>query len=174
MKKYIKDFSNYTISDSGVITSYKNKKPKTMKQSISANGYKVVGLVGDNNVRKLMSVHRLVGLHFISNDENYLVINHKDGNKTNNCVSNLEWCTSEHNNKHAFDSGLNNGIGSGKNNHKSKAIDQLSLDGEYIQSFESARIAAKELGNKSQGNISMVCREERPNAYGFKWRFSKS
>ena len=55
---------------------------------------------------KTYRIHRLVAENFIENPNNYKVINHKDGNKTNNNVENLEWCTISHNTQHAINTGL--------------------------------------------------------------------
>lgn len=67
-------------------------------------------------------VHRLIAKAFINNPENLPFINHKDGNKLNNDVSNLEWCDSLHNNRHAVTTGLNKVFG--ENNNKSKLRDR--------------------------------------------------
>lgn len=67
--------------------------------------YKMVGL-NKNRVQSQISVHRLVALHFIPNPENKPQVNHIDGNKLNNDISNLEWVTAKENQKHAFRLGL--------------------------------------------------------------------
>lgn len=72
-------------------------RERILKARIGSHGYYVVGLRGYD--KKL--IHRLVGEAFISNPNNYNVINHKDGNKLNNSVLNLEWCTNLHNIRHA-------------------------------------------------------------------------
>jgi homing nuclease of hnh family with numod4 and ienr domains len=97
-----KRFSKYDVYEDGRVYSYKTNK--FLKHDISKKGYAHVVL--DN---KKWKVHRLVAYLFIPNP-NYenLMINHKDGNKLNNHVSNLEWCTAYENNKHARDTGLNN------------------------------------------------------------------
>lgn len=71
-----------------------------------------------NNKQKCFRVHRLVADHFISNPSNHKYINHIDGIKHNNYFRNLEWCSSSHNQKHAFKNGLKNNTG--KNNSNSK------------------------------------------------------
>lgn len=68
--------------------------------------YKAVNL-WKNGKSKPSNVHRLVAINFIKNDENKPCVNHIDGNKFNNNVSNLEWCTYSENNKHSFLTGLN-------------------------------------------------------------------
>ena len=73
---------------------------------INRYGYHRITL-SKNNIRINYSVHRLVALAFIENPNNKPFINHIDGNKVNNTVENLEWCTSGENNRHAFATGLN-------------------------------------------------------------------
>lgn len=76
-------------------------KPKIMKQCFTTTGYLMVNL--EHNFHR---VHRLVGVAFLSKDVDRTYINHKDGNRTNNTVENLEWCTAYENVHHAIDTGL--------------------------------------------------------------------
>lgn len=111
--KDIKDYEGfYQISDKGVIKSLhrfvscKDDTIKEVKETIintgnNGNGYLFVYL-WKNNKCKRYYVHRLVAKHFIPNPNNYLEINHKDRNKANNNVSNLEWCNSKQNKEHAI------------------------------------------------------------------------
>lgn len=78
----------------------KIKTGKTRNQQ----GYYQVRLGGRNG--KTMVLHRILAECFVDNPNGYNVVNHKDGNKSNCSISNLEWCTSSYNNKHAFDTGL--------------------------------------------------------------------
>lgn len=106
--KPIKNFKNkYYVSDTGLI---KNNKDKLLTPRPNKKGYLRVDL-WKNNKKKHYRVHRLVAMAFIPNPQNKPQVNHKDGNKQNNCVDNLEWCTNEENRKHAIANGLVRGRG---------------------------------------------------------------
>jgi len=100
--KQIKDYPNYSITEDGVIFSNITNKALA---PFNNNGYLRIGLSKDNKRKKFL-VHRLIAEAFIPNDQNNLLINHKDGNKMNNHISNLEWCTYSENLKHAYKIGL--------------------------------------------------------------------
>ena len=119
------------------------------------NGYIIVGL--DKNQ---YSLHRLIALTFLENPENKPVVNHIDGNKTNNDLSNLEWCTIAENNQHAIDTGL-------KQCYKRK-IGQYSIDGELVKEFNSIVEATNETGITS---IKQVLYGKQNTAGGFIWKY---
>lgn len=102
----IKDYPDYMINPYGEIISFRRKTPTFIKGKISNNGYRVVGLINKNGERKHLTVHRLVAITFIENKNEFPVINHKDGNKLNNHVENLEWCSISYNTQHAYDNGF--------------------------------------------------------------------
>lgn len=101
MKKQIKDYPNYWIYDNGDILNTNTQK--ILEGSIGEHGYKYYRL-SINNTKKMFYAHRLVAEHFIPNPDNKPVVNHKDGNKLNNDVNNLEWVTYSENTKHWKDS----------------------------------------------------------------------
>lgn len=119
--KDIENFPNYQISNLGRVkskgrytkTGIKNqekifRKEFIIKGYINKKGYKQVTLYDINNKPKTMRVHKLVALAFIKNKNNLLQINHKDGNKLNNEVNNLEWISNYENMQHAINNGLIN------------------------------------------------------------------
>lgn len=86
----------YQISSLGRV---KNNKGKILKLKTDTNNYLSIKL-SKLNRKKYHSIHRLVAIHFLPNPQNYPCVNHKDEQKQNNCVSNLEWCSYSHNNNY--------------------------------------------------------------------------
>ena len=102
----IANLENFEISKSGVIRNCNTLKIKS--QYISSTGYYMIS-VSKNNKSKSYRVHRLLAETFIpKNNEFQIFVNHIDGNKLNNCLENLEWCTHLENMQHAFKNGLAN------------------------------------------------------------------
>lgn len=105
----ITDFPNYQVSDSGEVVNIVTGKQ--LKPIHERTGYSHVTLCGDGR-HKQTSIHRLVAREFINNPENKPMVNHIDGNKANNHVDNLEWCTYSENMQHAYRTGLQKPIAS--------------------------------------------------------------
>ena len=95
--------SDYYITKKGIVVS---PKGMPLKPFDDTHGYECVHIYYNNGKRKCKKVHRLVMENLIDNPENYPCGNHIDGNKRNNNITNLEWCTYSHNNQHAYDIGL--------------------------------------------------------------------
>ena len=91
-----------TRSDTGALVFYKGK---LLKQAVNRYGYRTI-MVSVENIKKSFNCHRLVAKAFIPNPDSLPEVNHKDGNKQNNNVYNLEWCTSSYNQLHANRTGL--------------------------------------------------------------------
>lgn len=102
--KQIKKYPNYYATKEGLVFS--SKSNKFLKPSFDQQGYARVGIYIGNYKTKTIKIHRLIAETFINNPLNKKDVNHIDGNKSNNCVENLEWCTRSENIKHAYDNGL--------------------------------------------------------------------
>lgn len=178
----IPDFLDYFTSENGEVYSkhitsrnlngeFKLLKPwlAGMEHKKPGRGYLYVGLHINGKCKKI-AIHRLVALTFIPNPNNYKEVNHKDGNKSNNHFSNLEWCSRSGNAKHAFDTGLNNF----KPDNGKRPVEQLDRDGNLIRGFESIRAASRAVSRHSDcSSIGAACLGKRKTAYGFKWRFKQ-
>ena len=103
MRKQINGYNNYYIYDNGDVLNISTNK--ILKGSIGENGYKYYRLSKDNN-KTMFYAHRLVAEHFLENPNFLPIVNHKDGNKLNNQLSNLEWVSYSENTKHAHDNNL--------------------------------------------------------------------
>lgn len=167
----------YQVSNLGRIKSLK-RKGKIKNTQLDKDGYEHLSL-WHNSKAKRMSVHRIVAQAFIPNPENKPVVNHIDGNKTNNIVNNLEWCTRSENDIHAYKLGLRkvNKTGTGKfsklNGHSRKVYMLNKETQEIMQKFDSLADAGRYLKRKpnQMGSIAAQIRGERKTAYGYKWRY---
>lgn len=133
----LENYSNYIIYEDGKIYSlFKNIfLSPVLEDKI---GYYRVYLTGDNGVRKIFLVHRLVATAFIPNPENKPEVNHIDGNKLNNTLKNLEWVTKHENMKHAHSLKLrdNNGTGNPRNILTEKEVLEI-----YDKLLDGARVS---------------------------------
>jgi hypothetical protein len=147
------------------VNSFKNLKIKYnytyTKEPNDYNGYAHISIRFDEFGSKVIGIHRLVAAMFIPNPNNYNVVNHKDGNKLNNHVENLEWCTQKENIQHAINTGLRKG------NLKPIIITEIK-SGERFE-FKSISEAEKLLGMK---NISQILRRKnnRTKDYIFEYK----
>jgi len=109
--KFIEGFNNmYSIDKNGTVLSYQNGC-KIIKSHLNNKGYLKVRLQ-NNSKDKTITIHRLIALHFIPNPENKKTVNHKDGNKLNNSIENLEWATQGEQISHAYKLKLRDSSGS--------------------------------------------------------------
>ncbi|MBQ3502364.1 MAG: HNH endonuclease [Clostridia bacterium] len=112
--------NHYEISSNGRLKNLKTNR--ILKPSMVNTGYYTVRItLGSRNLKKHIIIHKAVAYTFLPNVYNYPEVNHKDGNKLNNNVENLEWCSSHYNQIHKYKNGLfdKNKI-KGINNHESK------------------------------------------------------
>ena len=139
-------------------------KGKYPKQHKNVKGYLTVGLCKDKKHKSVL-VHRLVALHFIPNPGMLDQVNHIDGDKTNDCVENLEWCTQVENAMHAVRTGL-------LKPHNEHRVVGTDSNGNKVY-FKSAAEAGRVLSIDS-GSICSVCTGYNPyrhTAGGYKWEY---
>lgn len=167
----IPGYENYMVSNLGRVKSLNYNgtgKEQIMKQHKAAGGYLRIKLF-KNKIPKSILVHRLVAMTFIPNPDNLPQINHKDENPENNCVENLEWCTSKYNIN--YGTRIEKYIKTNTNGKKSKQIIQYSLDGEFIKVWPSSHEVERQLGFR-HGNVLNCCTGYQKTAYGFIWKYA--
>ena len=158
--KNINNFEGYQVSNFGRIKNIRNLT--ILKPAMTYNGYEIVCLSKKSKTKKFR-VNRLVAEAFIPNPSNYPIVNHKDGNKLNNNVNNLEWCTHSYNLIEAYRLKLRT------SRIKSKKVKQMQ-NNKTIKIWNSTSEIEKTLGYSS-GDISQVCNKKRKSAYGYKWEY---
>lgn len=155
----MKDIKNYeglyAITSCGKVWSYRNKK--FLKTYTNDDGYLLTTLWKKGR-GKTHKVHRLVAEAYIPNPDNLPQVNHRDENKTNNCLQNLEWCDSKYNTNYGT-------CITKRSNSCKKPILQYDLGGNFIREWSSAT----DVGRKAKGNICNCLKGKLPSAYGFKW-----
>jgi hypothetical protein len=137
----IDGFSSYQVSSSGRVRNIKRKK--ILKLSKNWNNYIVVTIRGDLNNKKQFRVHRLVATYFIENKHNKPTVNHKDGDKSNNSVSNLEWMTHKEQQIHAVENNLVN-HSKGEDHYKSTISNQDVIA--IREMYKTQRFTMSEIG----------------------------
>jgi len=171
----------YKVSNIGRVMGIKKfpSKPdnRIAKGSISKHGYHYVHLRKDTK-SKNKKVHIMVAEAFIPNLENKPHINHIDGDKMNNSVNNLEWCTPLENNRHALKTGLRridlNQLSKAQaiSAEKSKKpVKQFDSEGNYIRTFESLKEASEHIGANGTGGIVNACKGKYKTSSGYKWAY---
>ena len=141
----------YAVSDEGEVISFRKLKPRE-----NNCGYLAVVLCKEGQKPKQHFIHRLVAKAFIPNPLNFPQVNHKDKDKHNNCVENLEWCTSKENNLHAH----------------GKKVSQYDLFGNKLAEYSSLVVASTITGIDG-GAISHNCCGDCKTAGGFVWKYEE-
>lgn len=172
----------YEVSDAGQVRSVDRYiktdikhvesrliKGKVLKQSIKRNGYKTVDLSKNGKVTTTL-VHRLVAETFIPNPDRLRFVNHKDSNRTNNVVSNLEWVTSSENRMH--------GITEGNVTFPERPIECIETGTVFSRPQHAANWINENYPGRINGkirvaaqNIRSACKGLKHTAYGFTWRY---
>ena len=160
MKIPIKDFENYTIDENGIIYNNKEHAISRWKDNV---GYLQVKLRKDGKWY-YKRVHRLVAEIFISNPDNLPQVNHIDGNKTNNTISNLEWTNNKQNTQHGYDNDLYH---SKKRSIKIEVYDKITH--ELLYTFKSIRETAERL-NINRKTLSRILFDDKINNYDYDFK----
>ena len=154
---------NYQVSDCGHVRSmsfHRTGETKVLKINKHRNGYFSV-LLFDNGKRKRLYIHRLVAEAFIPNPFNFPQVNHKDEDKSNNHVDNLEWCTAMYNSRY--------GTGNKRKAEAlSKAVNQYTLDGTFVKTWDSV----KEVKRAGFSNVRRCIKGITHQCKGYVWRFA--
>ena len=140
--------------------------PKILKQNeIKATKYVFVNLIDTNGIHIPKTIHRLVGLHFIENVNNYPIILHKDDNKQNNYADNLKWGTCCENIQSAYDNGLHDS--------RRRRIIKLNKNNGILCEYPSISSAAKD-NNICPSSIGNCLLRRSKSAGGFKWIYKNN
>ena len=156
----------YQVSNLGNVKSLNYRhtgKERILKPGNNGLGYLQVNLCKNRKTRHF-TIHRLVAKAFLENPDNKSDVNHKDEDKTNNCVDNLEWMTRKDN------------INYGTHNERmaksrSKSVLQFTKNGKFVKEWPSVIQIERDLGFSS-GNISQCCNGKYKSAYEYIWKFA--
>ena len=181
-KKWIKGYEGlYWVTNTGKIISaerydrFNRKHGGEITPKHAGRGYCFVILFKDGK-REQRYVHRLVAQAFIPNPDNKPEVDHIDNDITNNTVSNLRWATHKENQNNEITRArmledTSKFISQkGADNPFSRKVKMYSMDGTYLQTFDSIREAAL-FANTSDGGIGKVCRGSRISAGGYLWKY---
>ena len=182
--KDIKDYEDYyQISNLGNVRSKthirKNGKDekhicvsngKILNPGKDSNGYSVV-VFSKNGKTKSYRIHRLVAQTFIPNPNNYRCVNHKDENKQNNNLNNLEWCNHIYNNNYGT---KKERLKLSQQKRVGKKVNQYDLKGNFIRQWNCIMEAERYLKRKRANvNICACCRNKQKTAFGYIWRYGE-
>lgn len=176
-----KDIEGYNgrfqVSNLGRIKTFNYKNTgveKILKPKKHSKGYLHIQLMS-GELNKTFTIHRLVAEAFIPNPENLPCVNHKDENKTNNNVDNLEWCDRKYNNNYSMKLHPERFVNKKSSDVYKRRLDlrvnQFDLNGNLIKTWDNSRTIQNETG-MSDWSISECCRNKRHTAYGYIWQYA--
>ena len=154
----------YQVSNLGRVRSLNCRGHKgcigILTPRLDGKGYEMVALYKEGKARNT-KVHRLVAQAFIPNPNNYPQVNHKDEDKTNNNVDNLEWCTNEYNHNYGT-----------RNERVAKSLSKKVICITTGEIFNSMREACRKY-DINTGRMTECCQGKRKTAGGYKWEYFK-
>ena len=169
--KAIPSYPGYYVTKTGEIYSELRGKLEKRKTTISKFGYERVALY-QNKKHHIIAVHRLVAMAYIPNKNNYPTVNHKNENKLDNNVENLEWCSYGYNiNYGSRNRKVSEKLIAYKTKTVGKKVKQIDINsGKVIKIWDSTREIERTLGI-AHSNIRAVCNGERKSRGGYKWEY---
>lgn len=158
LQRIVKRVNNHTLLT----------KPKIKKPSRLYTGYLSIGLT-KNSVTTTRLIHRLVAVAFIENPEGYPYIDHIDGSRDNNCVSNLRWCTQSQNMLNPISRKRNSLSKKGKRPYWVFKKIVCIKDGVAVKEYNSISDVVND--GHSDECVSRVCRKLRKTYHGYRWMY---
>ena len=164
--KDIEGYEGYQVSNMGRVRSFKYGKVRILKPVANKNGYLKVQLYKNNSLKTIF-IHRLVAMAFIPNPNNLPQVNHKDEDKTNNIVSNLEWCDAKYNS--------NYGTARKRMIEKiQKVVIQIDKNTNVIINIFPSLMEAERQTGYNHGHICKCCKGKLKTTGGYKWSYKDS
>ena len=162
------------VSSEGRVRSLLGGTPRILKTQVDNNGYHRIRVTIER-IKMTYKVHREVAKAFIDNPSNLPQVNHIDGNKDNNCVSNLEWVTNKENAHHAIKNGLWDSVLEGskrENESRKKPIIAYRINGEYPNTryYRSIAEAERDIGSR---HICDVLKGKRSHVKGWSFQYAE-
>lgn len=162
--KQIDGYERYLVTRDGKI--YDTKYNKYLSTWIDTVGYRQCYLRGEDGKKHSKRIHRLIAKAFVPNPNNYPQVNHKDGNKLNNELSNLEWVTNAQNTQHGYDNDLYH------SKHRCHEINVYKKTGEFLKTFKSIRSMCEEL-KVNRKTVTMILKGEKiTNHYDYIFEYA--
>jgi len=165
----------YQVSNQGNVRSLDRVSAHSLSGKITLKGkdvaksfngrYLFVNLTKEGKTKRLL-IHRLVAEAFIPNQNGLPCVNHKDENKKNNVVGNLEWCTNQYNSNYGT-------CIERSREKKEKKVCQYDLNGNFIKEWKSLA-EAERIGGFDHRGISRCATGQRKKAYGYIWRYKEA
>lgn len=156
----------YLVSNEGRVKNAKTGR--VLKELITHTGYVKVHLFRVNDEKNIF-LHRIVAEAFLPNPQRKPQVNHIDGNKLNNNVENLEWCTNKENVRHSWENGLREGNIQWYNSKKKRVV-AISIDGADVIRFNSIAEAKKHFNTN---HVSDVLNGHREQTKGYRFVFDE-
>jgi hypothetical protein len=170
IKSRFGEFNSYRITKGGRVYSYRQGNIlKPLSVVLDSSGYPIVRLYDDVNKTRTIAVHRLVADTFIPNPNNFDCINHRDEDKQNNSVENLEWCTKSYNNCFG-DKAIKIGLKLRDSNPLKRKVNQID-NGVVINTYSSIREAARALGSERKDANIINGIKTHQKRYGYYWEY---